>query len=97
MISKNNITSPVKTLKQLISSCESYGELDKEGNLHLPIVKTEHIFVSVSKEKLMEYESSEMTMVEVNQKLEEQGSECKWADASLEIQMPKPKLRTKIF
>lgn len=45
----------------------------------------------------MEYESSEMTMVEVNQKLEEQGSESKWADASLEIQMPKPKLRTKNF
>lgn len=97
MISKNNITRSVKTLKQLISRCESYGEFDKDGNLHLPVEKTEHSFVSVSKEKLMEYESNGMTVVELHTKLEEQGDDCEWSDVSLDIQMPKPKLRTKIF
>ena len=41
MISKNNITRCAKTIKQLIKRCESYGEFDKEGNLHLPTEKTE--------------------------------------------------------
>jgi hypothetical protein len=37
MISKNNITRTAKTLKQLISRCETYGEFDKDENLHLPV------------------------------------------------------------
>ncbi len=97
MISKNNITRSVKTLKQLISRCESYGEFDKDGSLHLPVEKTECSFVSIPKEKLVEYESGGMTILDLHQKLEEQVDECKWSDVSIDIQVPKPKLRTKIF
>jgi hypothetical protein len=95
MISKDNITRCSKTIKQLIGRCESYGEFDKDKNLLLPVKKTQTSFIKISKEKLNEYESSGMSILELHQKLE--GEECTWSDASLDIQMPKPKLRTKIF
>ncbi len=97
MISKSNITRCVNTLKQLIRRCESYGEFDKDGNLRLPVEKTQYSFLAISKEKLKEYESSGVSVLELHQKLEEQTDDCSWSDASLDIQMPKPKLRTKIF
>ena len=97
MISKNNITRSVKTLKQLISRCESYGEFDEDGSLRLPVEKTEYSFVSISKEKLVDYESGGMTILDLHQKLEEKMGDCEWSDVSINIQMPKPKLRTKIF
>lgn len=97
MISKNNITRCVKTIKQLINRCESYGEFDKDGNLYLPVEKTEHSFLTISMEKLKEYESSGVNVLELHQKLEEQADDCSWSDTSLDIQIPKPKLRTKIF
>ena len=97
MISKNNITRTANTLKQLISRCEAYGEFDKDGNLHLPVEKTEHSFITISKEQLKKNESKGMNTVDLHQKLEEQSSECDWKNASVDIQMPKPKLRTKLF
>ena len=97
MISKNNITRTVKTLKQLISRCESYGEFGEDGSLRLPVEKTEYSFVSISKEKLVDYESGGMTILGLHQKLEEKIGDCEWSDVSIDIQMPKPKLRTKIF
>ena len=97
MISKNNITRCAKTIKQLISRCESYGEFGKDGSLHLTVEKTEYSSLKISKEKLNEYESSGMSILELHQRLETQIDDCVWSDASLDIQMPKPKLRTKIF
>jgi hypothetical protein len=97
MISKNNITRSVKTLKQLISRCESYGEFGENGSLRLPVEKTEYSFVSISKEKLVDYESGGITILDLHQKLEEKMGDCEWSDVSIDIQMPKPKLRTKIF
>ena len=97
MISKNNITRATKTIKQLISRCETYGEFDKDGNLHLPVEKTEHCSIKISKEQLKDYESKGMNTIDLHQKLEEQSSECDWKEASLDIKMPTPKLRTKIF
>ena len=38
-----------------------------------------------------------MNTIELHQKLEEESSACEWQDAYLDIQMPKPKLKTKIF
>ena len=97
MISKNNITRTAKTLKQLISRCETYGEFDKDGNLHLPVEKIEYSYITVSKKKLKEYEYQGMNTIELHQKLEKESSNCEWQDVSLDIQMPKPKLKTKIF
>ena len=97
MISKNNITRSVKTLKQLISRCESYGEFGEDGSLRLPVEKTEYSFVSISKEKLVDYESGGMTILDLHQKLEEKMDDCEWSDVSIDIQMPKPKLRTNFF
>ena len=97
MISKNNITRTVKTIKQLITRCETYGEFDKNGNLHLPVEKTEYSSITISKEQLKECESMGMNTIDLHQKLEEQSSTLEWKDFSLDIQMPKPKLRTKIF
>ena len=97
MVSKNNITRCAKTIKQLINRCESYGEFDKDGNLHLTVEKTECSFLKISKEKLNEFESSGMSILELHHKLEGQTGDCVWSDAALDIQMPKPKLRTKIF
>ena len=50
-----------------------------------------------SKEKLNEYDANGMSVLELHQKLEEQAGDCNWSDTSLDIQIPKPKLRTKIF
>ncbi len=97
MISKNNITRCAKTIKQLINRCESYGEFDKDGDLHLTVEKIETSSLKISKDKLKECESSGMSILELHQKLEGQTEDCVWSDASLDIQMPKPKLRTKIF
>ena len=97
MISKNNISRCAKTIKQLINRCDSYGEFDKDGNLFFPVEKIEHGLLKISKEKLCEYESSGMSVLELHQKLEEQAGDCGWSDATLDIQVPKPKLRTKIF
>ena len=97
MISKNNITRYAKTIKQLINRCESYEKFYKDGNLHLPVEKTEYSSLKISKDKLNECESSGMSILELHQKLEGQVDDCVWSDASLDIQMPKPKLRTKIF
>ena len=97
MISKNNITRCAKTIKQLINRCESYEKFDKDGNLHLPVEKTEYSSLKISKNKLNECESSGMSILELHQKLEGQADDCVWSDAYLDIQMPKPKLRTKIF
>ncbi|MBC8284673.1 MAG: hypothetical protein H8E32_12730 [Nitrospinae bacterium] len=97
MISKNNITRSAKSIKQLISRCESYGEFDKEGSLHLPVEKTEFSFISISKDELKKYESEGMSVLDLHQKLEGETEGCKWSDVTLDIQMPKPKLRTKIF
>jgi hypothetical protein len=97
MISKNNITRSASNLKLLISRCESYGEFDDDGNLHLPVEKTENSFLIISKEKLNEYAADGMSVLELHQKLEAQVGDCNWSDASLDIQIPKPKLRTKIF
>ena len=97
MISKNNITRCAKTIKQLINRCESYEKFDKDGNLHLPVEKTEYSSLKISKDKLNECESSGMSILELHQKLEGQADDCVWSDAYLDIQMPKPKLRTKIF
>ena len=38
-----------------------------------------------------------MNTIELHRKLEEESSNCEWQDVSLDIQMPKPKLKTKIF
>ena len=97
MISKNNITRTAKTLKQLISRCETYGEFDKDGNLHLTVEKIQYGYITVSKIKLKEYECQGMNTIDLHKKLEEESSTCEWQDASLDIQMPKPKLKTKIF
>ena len=97
MISKNNITRSVTTLKQLISRCESYGEFGEDGSLRLPVEKTEYSFVSIPKEKLVDYELGGMSILDLHQKLEEKMGDCEWSDVSIDIQMPKPKLRTKIF
>ena len=97
MISKNNITRSVSNIKLLISRCQSYGEFDKDGNLCLPVEKTERSFFIISEEKLHEYEENGMSILELHQKLEKQADDCNWSDASLDIQIPKPKLRTKIF
>ena len=97
MISKNNITRCVKSIKQMIRRCESYGEFDEDGNLILPVEKTETSSIKISKETLEEYESSGMSILELHQKLEGEASKCSWSDTSLDIQIPGPKLRTKIF
>ena len=67
MISKNNITRCAKTIKQLINRCESYGEFDKDGNLYLTVEKTETSSLKISKDKLNEYESSGMSILELHQ------------------------------
>ena len=97
MFSKNNITRCAKSIKQLIRRCESYGDFDKNDYLLLSVEKTSRSSIKLSKAELEEYEESGMNINELHKRLENKASECSWSESSLDIQVPGPKLRTKIF
>jgi hypothetical protein len=97
MFSKNNITRCAKSIKQLIRRCESYGDFDKNDYLLLSVEKTSRSSIKLSKAELEEYEASGININELHKMLENKASECSWSESDLDIQVPSPKLRTKIF
>lgn len=76
-------------IKMLINMIDSAGGIDEDDNIFLPVEKTEHGVLKTSKEKLLEYESSGMSISDLSDKLLEQPEECDWTTISMDITIPR--------
>jgi len=76
-------------IKMLINMIQTAGGIDEDDNVFLPVEKTEHGFLKISKEKLQEYESSGMSVSDLYKKLLEQSENCDWSRVSIDIQIPR--------
>ena len=76
-------------IKMLINMIETAGGIDEDNNIFLPVEKTEHGLLKISKEKLQEYESSGMSVLDLYNKLLKQSEDCDWFRVSIDIQIPR--------
>ena len=76
-------------IKMLINMIQTAGGIDEDNNIFLPVEKTEHGLLKISKEKLQEYESSGMSVSDLYKKLLKQSEECDWFRVSIDIQIPR--------
>ena len=76
-------------IKMLINMIQTAGGIDEDDNIFLPVEKTEHGLLKISKEKLQEYESSGMSVSDLHNKLLEQSENCDWSRVSIDIQIPR--------
>jgi len=76
-------------IKMLINMIQTAGGIDEDDNIFLPVEKTEHGLLKISKEKLQEYESSGMSVSDLYRKLLEQSEDCDWSRVSIDIQIPR--------
>ena len=68
---------------------QTAGGIDEDDNIFLPVEKTEHGLLKISKEKLQEYESSGMSISGLYNKLLKQSEDCDWSRVSIDIQIPR--------
>ena len=76
-------------IKMLINMIQTAGGIDEDNNTFLPVEKTEHGFLKISKEKLQEDESSGMSVSDLHKKLLKQSEDCDWFRVSIDIQIPR--------
>ena len=76
-------------IKMLINMIQTAGGIDEDDNIFLPVEKTEHGLLKISKEKLQEYESSGMSVSDLCNKLLKQSEDCDWSLVSIDIQIPR--------
>ena len=76
-------------IKMLINMIQTAGGIDEDNNIFLPVEKTEHGLLKISKEKLQEYESSGMSVSDLYKKLLKQSEDCDWFRVSIDIQIPR--------
>ena len=76
-------------IKMLINMIQTAGGIDEDDNIFLPVEKTEHGLLKISKEKLQEYESSGMSVSDLYSKLLIQSDDCDWSLVSIDIQIPR--------
>ena len=76
-------------IKMLINMIQTAGGIDEDDNIFLPVEKTEHGLLKISKEKLQEYESSGMSVLDLYNKLLDQSEDCDWSQVSIDIQIPR--------
>ena len=88
MVSKWSIEN-CANIKMLINMIQTAGGIDEDNNIFLPVEKTEHGLLKISKEKLQEYESSGMSVSGLYNKLLEQSEDCDWSLVSIDIQIPR--------
>ena len=61
-------------IKMLINMIQTAGGIDEDNNIFLPVEKTEHGLLKISKEKLQEYASSGMSISDLYNKLLKQST-----------------------
>ena len=76
-------------IKMLINMIQTAGGIDEEENIFIPVEKTEHSLLKISKEELQEYASSGMSISDLYNKLLKQSEACDWSMVSIDIQIPR--------
>jgi hypothetical protein len=88
MASKWSIES-APNIKMLIHMVEAAGAIDEDDNIFFPVEKNTHGFLKISKDKLLEHESTGINISELYKKLLEQVDSSEWSDASFDVQIPR--------
>jgi hypothetical protein len=88
MSSKWSIES-APNIKMLINMVEAAGAMDENENIFFPVEKTTHGFLKISKDKLLEYASTGLTISDLYKNLLEQADSSEWSDTSFDVQIPR--------
>ena len=88
MASKWSIES-APNIKMLINMVEAAGAIDENENIFFPVEKITHGFLKISKDKLLEYASTGISIGDLYKNLLEQEGDSEWSDTSFDIQIPR--------
>ena len=88
MASKWSIES-APNIKMLINMVEAAGAIDEDENIFFPVEKTTHGFLKFSKEKLLEYESTGISISDLYKKILDQVDSSEWTDTSFDVEIPR--------
>ena len=88
MASKWSIES-APNIKMLIHMVEAAGAIDEDENIFFPVEKTAHGFLKISKGKLLEYESTGISISDLYKKILEQVDSSEWTDTSFDVEIPR--------
>ena len=88
MASKWSIES-APNIKMLINMVEAAGAIDEDENIFFPVEKITHGFLKVSKDKLLEYASTGITISDLYKNLLEQADSSEWSDTAFDVQIPR--------
>jgi len=88
MASKWSIES-APNIKMLIHMVEAAGAIDEDENIFFPVEKITHGFLKISKDKLLEYASTGISIGDLYKNLLEQADGSEWSDATFDVQIPR--------
>jgi ribosomal protein S16 len=88
MASKWSIES-APNIKMLINMVEAAGAIDEDDNIFFPVEKITHGVLKVSKDKLLEYASTGISIGDLYKNLLEQEGDSEWSDTSFDVQIPR--------
>ena len=88
MASKWSIES-APNIKMLINMVEAAGAIDEDENIFFPVEKITHGFLKISKDKLLEYASTGISIGDLYKNLLEQEGDSEWSDTSFDVQIPR--------
>jgi len=88
MASKWSIES-APNIKMLINMVEAAGAIDENENIFFPVEKITHGFLKISKDKLLEYSSTGISIGDLYKNLLEQEGDSEWSDTSFDVQIPR--------
>tara|TARA_B110000438_G_scaffold101351_1_gene100263 strand:+ start:149 stop:454 length:306 start_codon:yes stop_codon:yes gene_type:complete len=88
MSSKWSIES-APNIKMLINMVEAAGAIDENENIFFPVEKITHGFLKISKDKLLEYASTGISIGDLYKNLLEQEGDSEWSDTSFDVQIPR--------
>jgi|TARA_B110000914_G_scaffold49455_1_gene42250 ribosomal protein S16 len=88
MASKWSIES-APNIKMLINMVEAAGAIDENENIFFPVEKITHGFLKISKDKLLEYASTGISIGDLYKNLLEQEGDSEWSDTSFDVQIPR--------
>jgi hypothetical protein len=73
----------------LINMVEAAGAIDENENIFFPVEKITHGFLKISKDKLLEYASTGISIGDLYKNLLEQEGDSEWSDTSFDVQIPR--------
>ena len=88
MASKWSIES-APNIKMLINMVEAAGAIDENENIFFPVEKITHGFLKISKDKLLQYASTGISIGDLYKNLLEQEGDSEWSDTSFDVQIPR--------